>query len=635
MSQTTEAVRVDQDVQAPYVPNRRTRRSTRFARFQLGSRVASSNVIDMRNGTSLVASAQRIIQTKISGAGTNRKTESWMIDAWTMFDLVGELHFLSNTLAKRASRARFFVGTVNNGVVTELPEATAPTLPGQTAPEAGTAAPAAPQNPQDKKAQIVFDSLGDGFLGVQEIVERAFLNQFVVGACYLVGAPPEVWKGETSPRQISTVPIGELVWRTLAVTEFTETDSTFELRQVGSQQRGKAVVKIPKSAAYVISLWNAHPADSSVPDSPVRATLPVLRELVGLTQYGSAQIDSRLAGAGMLIMRSSASRAIKRSLGLPEDDPRDPFTEMLIDAMVTPIGDRDSASAVVPYVVTIPDDTKTPELISFSTPLDVALPALREEAIRRIALSLDAPAALLLGTDDSNHWSAWLTQSETVDSHISPTLALIARALTTEFLRPVLRANGLSVAQAQNYAVWFDTSELVVQANQGTNAQALYQLGLLSDETTRRANGFDESDAPKKTDNKEAAIDIVKTMVEANPGLMNRPGLDVMVEQIEALLNGEPQSGLAASAAAESSSGSSQIAPAPAASKGAPAPQLSPAVAQAGAPAAPWKPKDPSRAPIGALPGGAGGASGVGIPNTQMPAAANAEAFGTWDEVSA
>src|SRR5690606_20323264 len=284
--------------------------------------------------------------------------------------------------------------------------------------------------------------------------------------------------------------------------------------------------------AYAIAIWSPHPADSSVPDSPVRAALPVLRELVGLTQHVSAQIDSRLAGAGMLLMYASAARAIKRSMGLAEDDPRDPFTELLVQGMLTPIGDRDSAGAVVPLVVTIPDESKKPEYLSFAAPLDQHSVGLREEAIRRIALSLDAPPELLLGQGTTSHWTAWLTQEEVVDSHISPTLALIARELTAEVLRPILRGNGLTEAEAEQYAIWFDTSELTVKANQAQDAKELYNMDLISDEAVRRSNGFDESDAPKKQDVKDQAIDLVRDMVVGNPGLMNRPGLDVLVEQM-------------------------------------------------------------------------------------------------------
>ena len=500
--------------------------------------ISDSNMTDMRNAKSLIASAARLVSEKVKGA--RRRTESWMIEAWTMYDIVGELHYLSTTLSRRASKARFYVGRVTGNAVEELeaPDALGAPMDGEPVESTLSKAEVAEQ----KKARRVFASLGDGFIGLQEIVERGFLNQFIVGASYVVGAPAEVWNPTPAkpPRAIKAVPINELVWRTLSVTEFVPKGENFELVQTGATASGKSSVPIHGNTVYVIALWTPHPADSSVPDSPVRASLPVLRELVGLTQHISAQVDSRLAGAGMLVMRSSHSRALKRAMNIPEDDARDPFTELLIEAMVTPISDRDSASAVVPFVTTIPDDSEAPEFISFSAPLDQHAPKLREESIRRLALSLDAPPELLLGQGDTSHWTAWLTAEEVVDSHISPTLALIARGLTTEFLRPILRANGLSVEAAERYAIWFDVSALTVKANMGADAQALYALDLLSDEAVRRANGFDETDAPKKADIQDQAVDLVRDMVVANPGLMNRPGLDSLLEQMTALMSGKP-----------------------------------------------------------------------------------------------
>jgi hypothetical protein len=567
--------------------------------------IANSNVIDMRRDTSLVASSSLISSKALTGVA-HKKSEAWMTEAWTMYDLVGELHFLATTLSRRAAGVRFYVGRIDGSDVVELdkPE------DGTPRPVEGTLAAI------EEKVRWVFSSLGDGFIGLQDIVGRAFLNQFIVGSCYLVGAPPGTWAGE-APVAIGDVKLDELEWRSLSVTEFYETEGGFELRHTGSAARIRQSQKFPANALYVISLWSPHPADASVPDSPVRATLPILRELVGLTQHVSAQIDSRLAGAGMLVMRSSASRAIKRSMNIPEDDPRDPFTELLIEAMVTPISDRDSASAVVPYVVTIPDDAGKPEFISFSTPLDAQASKLRTEAIDRLAMSLDAPPELLRGQTFANHWSAWLNQREVVEAHLSPTLALICRAITTEFLRAILRGNGLTVLQAEAFAIWFDTSGIIAQANQAADAQALFKLGILSEETTRRASGFDDSDAPKKDDVREQAIDLVKTMVTTNPGLMNRPGLDVMVKQIEALLSGTPQSGMAASQDAQASSGSTQIGPPPGS-------------APVGAPKPP-----PTAVGVGvsATPASAPAASGGGPPQTRVPAAAGGvETFGTWEQ---
>lgn len=528
-----------------------TRRVTRPWYAPWRSEAVISDVIDLRH-TSVTAAAARLTGERIK-SGTHRKTESWMTEAWLMFDLVGELHFVATTLARRASQARFYVGKVEGSDVVELEEPV-------DKPEEG-AEPIDPAVAREEKiVRDVFAALGDGFIGVQEVVERFFLNNFVVGACYLAGAPAETWAGR--PQQdVKNVPLEKIIWRTLSLRELVVGgDGSYDLKQNGSSTR------IRSSQMFVVTLWSPHPADATVPDSPVRAALPILREVVGLTQHVSAQIDSRLAGAGMLINRSSTSKAIKKSMGLSEDDPSDPFTEQLIDAMVTPIGDRDSASAVVPFVVTIPDDTTAPEYISFTSSLDQFAVELREEAIRRIALALDAPPELLLGQGSTNHWTAWLTQEEVVDSHIAPPLATFARGITTEYLRTVLRANGFDEERAEKYAIWFDVSGLTVKANIAADAQALFALGLVSEETVRRAAGFDESDAPQDADVREQAIDMVKAMVESNPGLMNRPGLDVLVEQITALLEGKPMPGISNSrpSATPGAPGSPAVATSPA-----------------------------------------------------------------------
>lgn len=594
------------EVEKSFAPPRELKRAW-YAPWRGPGRLLETN-IDLRQGRSLIAAAARIVSEKIKG-GSQRRTEQWMAEAWTMYDIVGELHYLASTLSRRASKARFYVGKVQGSDVIELVDpATA-----DASSSADTTVTAADRE-KERKVRHIFNALGDGFIGLQEVVERAFLNQFVVGSCYLVGAPNEVWRPRpgVTLRNIGEVPLTQLVWKTLSVSELVQKGDGYLLNQGGSASTsGGKNVEIPGSAIYIIALWTPHPNDASVPDSPVRATLPILRELVGLTQHISAQIDSRLAGAGMLVMRSSHSAAVKRMKGIAEEDASDPFTEMLVEAMITPIADRDSAAAVVPFVLTIPDGTDKPEFISFSSPLDQHAAGLREESIRRAALSLDAPPELLLGQGSTSHWTAWLTQEEVVDSHISPTLALIARGFSTEYLRALLRMNGFTAQEAEQYAIWYDTSELTVKANMAADAQALHALGLLADETVRRANGFDESDAPKKSDVTEQAIDIVRDMVIGNPGLMNRPGLDVLVEQVTALLNGKPQSGISASAAAKESSGSSEIPSAPEDAAETPAIE---------APTAPRAIRAPQTT-----------VSTPGLPSTRAAAQTDTEEFGSWN----
>jgi hypothetical protein len=254
----------------------------------------------------------------------------------------------------------------------------------------------------------------------------------------------------------------------------------------------------------------------------------------------SAQVDSRLAGAGVFIVPESYSRAVKRSMGLADDSPEDPVTQGLMEAMLTPIGDRAAASALVPLVLTVPDESADKfRHITFDKGLDTNAMGLRQESIRRLALGLDCPPELLLGTNSMNHWGGWLMREDVVRAHIEPTLALVCDALTTQFLRPVIKEN-FTEEDPDDYVIWYDVEHLIMRASSGEDAKDLYDKGELSGDTLRRANGFDDTDAPEDTDTLKEATDAVFEMVKQNPGLMRRPGIDVLVKQVKALLDGDP-----------------------------------------------------------------------------------------------
>jgi len=509
--------------------------------------------------SSILGSAVRIT-SKVVASSTFRRTthETWQDDAWSMFDLVGEFRFLANTLGDRMSKARLYVG------------------------KQATLAGDAPIPVDDAQMTGLLDAIGDGRIGLSQLIKRLFINLYVPGDGWLVGIPKE--KLSTSlaamadnseglppkPTPVDRTPKGptvtnptrtaegdklkegnytlpvldELEWRVLSVNEITF--------NVGGDVRillgptHEEIIECSPDELYLIRVWRPHPRYWWHADSPTRASLPVLRELVGLTMHVSAQIDSRLAGAGILLVPSSASIALKRAMGLPDDSDEDPFTDALIQSMITPIGDRSNASAIVPLVITVPDDTVAEfKFLDFSKELDSEAQNLREEAIRRLALGQDAPPELLLGQTDANHWGAWLTAEEVVSAHIEPPLALMCDALTTQYLRPILIENGVPKDIAEQYMVWYDVDDLIVRPNKTGDAQALYAAGELSGTALRAANGFDESDAPyagtlDRSAMESKAIAAVAVMVEANPGLMQRPGLDVMFDQMMALYQGNP-----------------------------------------------------------------------------------------------
>lgn len=490
---------------------------------------------------SLLASAQRIMTTKVNRKRITNQAE-WQADAWSMFNLVGEEHFLATTLASRLSQARLYVGrmgddpTQNPVAVTEGPVAEA------------------------------FAAFGEGTSRSQsQLLSRMGVNLFMTGECWLAGIPRDLLpegddmrreraaRGDTDTATFALPPglasppppspgdepggvsLEDLEWRVLSVSELSASHGDELTLRLGP---GEDLTCKPDDV-YLIRVWRPHPQYWWEADSPTRASLPVLHELVGLTMHISAQVDSRLAGAGLLIVPQSAARAFRIAVGMNPDDSSDPFTESLMEAMLTPIKDRASAAAVVPLVATVPDDAVDAfKHISFATPLDGEARNLRDEAIRRLALGQDAPPELLLGTAGMNHWGSWLIREDVVSTHLEPPLALICDALTTQYLHPVLLEQGMSEEEVREYVVWYDVGHLITRPNRFADAATLYDKGVLSAQTLRDAGGFTEDDAPAEQD-VDPAVDLVLTLVQKDPSLLTNPGMGVLLEQFRALLAGE------------------------------------------------------------------------------------------------
>lgn len=313
----------------------------------------------------------------------------------------------------------------------------------------------------------------------------------------------------------------------------------------------EGTVEAQADDVYMIRIWRPHPNNAAESDSPVRSSLPVLRELVGFTMHAGAQIDSRLAGAGIIFVPASAARAMKADLGIDADDSNaDPFTDSLLETMSEAIRDRSSPAALSPMAVTVPDETiEKFRYMSFATPLDGQIGELRNEAIRRVALGEDAPPEILLGTGGMNHWGAWLVREDVINTHVEPPLSLVCDAMTSQYLQPVLRGDlGMSAEEAENYVIWYDVSAMILRPNKAADAQALYAAGAISAKALREANGFDEDDAPieeqaaaqESTDQelRQAAGARALDLAVADPQLVINPGLPALAEQVYQVMSG-------------------------------------------------------------------------------------------------
>ena len=471
-------------------------------------------------------STLRAAATRITGRKIVRTaSQAWQDEAWDLYDEVGELRFSANALASALSRTKLFVGHLG----------------------AEEEEPVAIDAEEEPIVDEVFGKFGGGVLERAELIRRLAVQLFVPGDCYIVGLPPQhdLTAPASSAVSVEGLPpegrtpegdldLSELDWYALSISEVKMRAGSVELL-LGTGEPAT----FSEDDVLVIRVWRPHPRRFWEADSPVRANLPILRELVGLTKHVGAAIDSRLAGAGLLVLGNSVevvSASTEDGNGEGDGDEVSNFVDALIETMTTPIRDRDSAAAVVPLTIKVPDEVVDKiQHITFSTPFDDRAKDLRDEAIRRLALGLDAPPETLLGMGGSNHWSAWQIEESTVKVHIEPVLALICDALTTEYLWPVLQEAG--VTNFRDYVVWFDTAELTLRPNRSAEAQALYGMGELSGDALRRESGFGADDAPKQPDR---AVEVALRMVQDAPGLIVDPGLPSIIATIrEAIREGQ------------------------------------------------------------------------------------------------
>lgn len=313
-------------------------------------------------GTSITAAAQ-ILQSgrykdTIDRDKRRPSPQDWQKEAWDLRDEIGELRFIADRQARACSITRMYIGRK----------------------EAHDSEPA-PIDDDTSAASALGHILFGNTAAVEQTVKRAAQHLICNGETMLVveGKDDQIEWSACSTQEVSGQP-GEWKIYDGTATRHLEPD------------------------AIVIRCWNPHPWQRSHPDAPVRAVLPVLRELKALTQYAAAQIDSRLAGAGMLLLPEGIESMSAQDPTIPDEE-RKTFDQELIEYFMTPLKDRSSVASVVPFLSTLPAELiEKIQHITFWSELDQHVPAMRDEAIRRIGLGMDSDPALLLGAATSNHW---------------------------------------------------------------------------------------------------------------------------------------------------------------------------------------------------------------------------------------
>jgi hypothetical protein len=399
-----------------------------------------SQVVSLPQTRGYVASAANLSMPSMEQR-SKMKVESWQPQAWIWYDTISEFRYSCDWVGNVLSKAILTV-----------------TQDGKEA--------------TDARALYALESLFGSPAGRQEALRQLGIHFTVAGEAYIIGSEAEDGSNDMFVAAASEV--------------------RFDANGVVHVDQERF------ESPLAVRLWRAHPRRRLYSNSPARAVLPVLSELNGLTQHVAAQIDSRLAGAGVLLLPSEISFSAAPTEGeegvvsTNEQSAADKIVFELMKTMATAIHNRSDPSALVPIVLQVAGEhVDKVKHVKFWTDLDEHAIELRNEAIRRLALGMDMPPEVLEGQADLNHWSSWQVEEAAIKSHTEPLLAIITSALTDGYLIPYLLSEGMSREEAETFAIGADTAGMRVRPNRSEEAMELFDRGLLGTKALLRENGFD------------------------------------------------------------------------------------------------------------------------------------------------
>lgn len=457
-------------------------------------------------GRSLIAAAQVLHSRRIERSVRPKSSQglAWQTEAWDFYDKIGEFSFGVDKLAWAVSQVQL-VSAID--------------VPSQDEPEIISGDIPDDQSGDDppSEADIIAADLVAGFaggsIGQQQVMARVATQLEVSAESYIVGR---------------TMPLGDELWDAYSRDEVKWSSSGWKVDD--------GVDKFALGPDDVmIRVWIPSARRRQEPRSSTKALLPTLAEIWALTQSMLARTDSRLAGAGLLILPDNVVLVGSQKAGDDDEDDEDPFISELIDMMVTPIKDRETAAAVVPIIMKVPIEAiGKVQYMRFESTVQMNEGEDRERAIERLASGMDLPKEEITGMGDANHWTGWLVAENTIKGPVTSLAAIIVHALTIGWYRPALEIAyedaGIPVDEAEGRMVWFDTTGLEQRPDRSEQAQQVFDRGGLKLSALVRENGFDESDMPDAEELMRIMLfALIKNKPELAVPLIERSGL---LEQI-------------------------------------------------------------------------------------------------------
>jgi hypothetical protein len=357
------------------------RRRDAIAR-QSSNSIAQLNVgVQSRgSGSALTAAAQLLSDVD---ARRPYQYETWQDEAWDMYASLGEFNYGCEWFGEAVSRVRL---------------KTAITTPDSDEPEVvddGTAA--------DLVSQLV-----GGADGQSQLMRSMAVQLSVVGDAFLIGREVDEYDLFTGVLLDAEPDENGRVWTVNPVNTVRQQRGGFRSlmraervrRQWEVQVDEGLWIKLPEES-LVCRIWDRNERFPWRAMSPARPALPIMREIDMYNRQVIASLLSRIALNGMLLIPDEV--VLPASSGYEEAV--DPFMAELIDIMRAAIKNPGAPSSAVPMPVRIPAEyIEKVKHLTFATPLDERLFEQRNQALSRLATTLNLPAEIITGMGQSNHW---------------------------------------------------------------------------------------------------------------------------------------------------------------------------------------------------------------------------------------
>jgi hypothetical protein len=423
---------------------------------------------------SLVASAVRY-PGKVARIYMGQR--DWQVECYRHYAICGEARFAARYMGHALSRATLGVGQV------------------------GKDRKVAPVT--DKKALSYLDELFNGKEGQAEMLSAIGVHFAIAGECWLVGRTIS----DTEAAEDETVQAGQDVWEIVSVLEMQVNGNNWRI-DYGTNFK---VVNLTDDDV-VIRLWIPDAARKMEADSPFKSLLPVLSEIEWATRHIFSQMNSRLTGAGILFLSQGLTFPPPPEVdGKPVEvaNEAEAFMLTLADNMLATQQDDGNPSAVVPIIVTVPEEVMKSghmaELMHFWSDLDEKAMSMRRDAILRFAGGMDLPPEAVLGMGSNtgtgggtsngvSHWGAWQVEESTIKMHVEPMLQAAVNSLTISYLRPLIVSEGGYTPGKILPQITYDLSALRLRPDRSKEALELYDRGLIGIDALLREVGFSVDD---------------------------------------------------------------------------------------------------------------------------------------------